>query len=130
MEDLELEDALEFAAAYAVPEVIIPIEVAQESRRKVRDAARGFFHWFVHEAALTEEEGYEGLGPALGLAYYYLWPPIQTAWHIEQQVVGVLEQVFKFLGGVGSAVNAGASALGTLGKDLGAGLKWISGGWL
>jgi hypothetical protein len=39
----------------------------------------------------------------------YIGPPVKMAWHIEQQVAGVLQALYGWLGGVGKAVDAGAA---------------------
>jgi hypothetical protein len=98
-------------AAAALPLAQLGLEELpklQETTKRIRDE-------LAHSFGLTEDEDHEGwwLVAALLAETYliYLRPPVKAAWHIEQQLVGVLDQAYNFLGGVGNAVDAGVKSL-------------------
>lgn len=89
---------------------------------------------FVHEAegiaaaiarsgGFTAEADYQGLVPLAGILAELLYKPVMMAWTIEQQWAGVMEALYKFLGGEATALQDGAKVIenwfGQLGKDLG-----------
>lgn len=75
------------------------------------DQAQHTIGSIADSAGLTAQDDYLGWVALLVIAYAALYPPIRTLAHIEQQVVGVLEQLYGWLGGVGSAISKGASSL-------------------
>lgn len=101
----------------AAPEIGIPLEAAEAASSE----AKSFAYELARQAGLTAEDDYRGWIPVLILLYKFVWPPIQTALHIENQIAGVLDQLYGFLGGIGAAAEAGAksvvSALETVGSD-------------
>jgi hypothetical protein len=78
----------------------------------------------AHSAGLTEEEAYEGWIALAIIAYAVFYPPLKTAYHIEQQIAGVLDQLYNWLGGVGNAIDKGV-------QSIESGVSYIfSGRWL
>lgn len=98
------------AAAEFAPEALELIEEAGED-------ARQFAYEVARQAGLTAEDDYRGWIPVLILAYRFLYPPVATALLIEKQLSGVLEQLYSWLGGVGTSTE---KALDTFGSDLSA----------
>jgi hypothetical protein len=137
----DLEGLVAKVSGAAGPEVSVPVNAALAVRHELgtdrwdpSDAlmhgelpgrpggdAAGFFPWFAHEAGLTSKEHYEGLPAALGLGYYYLWPPIRALWTIEQQFSGVLDQAYRWL-------KASSDALGAAATDAQKAEKSVEGG--
>lgn len=107
----------------------LPAGQQQEIRSKVRRIGESFASQF----GLTGEAEYIGW-KLLGILAWELWElklraPMQTAYHIEMQLVGLIDQAFHFLGGTGTALNAGVSSLekavASLGSDVAAGSEWV-----
>jgi hypothetical protein len=86
------------------------------------EGAKSFGLWLARQLGFTAEDDHRGLVPAAILAYRFLYPPVRALWTIEKQVSGVLEQLYTWLGGAGSAVSNGVTAIendiGTAVKDL------------
>jgi hypothetical protein len=87
----------------------------EETTRRIRDE-------LAHSFGLTEDEDHEGwwiLAALLAETYIiHFRQPLKTAVQIETQIVGVLDQVYNYLGGlekdaqgVASAAVAGAKAV-------------------
>jgi hypothetical protein len=94
----------------AVAPVELAIMAAPEAKEFLRrEGERGlkFLTRLAIDLGLTSEYDYRGWLPMGILLYHYVYPPLSTAWHIEQQVAGVLQQLYSWLGGVGRALDAG-----------------------
>lgn len=95
-------------ALEAAPQVV-------EYAGKARDKVAELWGDILDNAALTKERGYRGALPLAYVAgygaYKYVYPPLKTAYHIEQQVAGVLDQLYSWLGGTGSAIEGGVKSL-------------------
>jgi len=99
------------AAAPLIEEVPEIVEAVGDVVHEVKDTATGFWRWFAHAAALTEEEDYRGLPAALGLAYTYGYPVVRDLRTFQLQLMGVADAAHKFFGGVGNAAEGGVKAV-------------------
>lgn len=79
------------------------------------DEAQELVRLALHQLGWTKEEDYEGLIPALALAYLAwkqdVYPVLRDARLIQQQTVAVLDQLYHWLGGVGSSIEGGVKAV-------------------
>jgi hypothetical protein len=98
-------------AAQEAPQVV-------EFIRKEGERGRKFLTECAISMGLTYDQDYIGWIPMAIILYHYLYPPISAAWHIEQQVVGVLDQLYSWLGGAGRAIDAGVADLEQVAKDI------------
>lgn len=104
----------------AVP-LVAARQLAQALRgpqgEQLRSQAKRLGQIFAEQFGLTEEHEYVGWKILLLLAVE-LWEnklkaPVKAGWHIEQQIVAVLDQAYQFLGGAGNAVDRGIDLLKT-----------------
>jgi hypothetical protein len=99
----------------------IPVPQAQAAalalgtEEQLRPVARRIGSTVAHQFGLTEDE--EGVGwkilavLAFELYELKLKAPLKAAWTIEQQLSGLIEQAYQWLGGAATALADGAAAL-------------------
>jgi hypothetical protein len=112
----------------ALPPVAAPLIVEELSKLRADLASRGsgtstLGGAFAHAAGLTADEDYEGWWPVLGLGFRYGYPVVQDLRKAGAAVVGTLDQLHTWLGGVGDVVAHGEA---TLAKDAVSAKDWVA----